>query len=301
MQPGVDAVGVRDMDQNQSGLISRKPDSSSRRPPWRCKQESHADWTARRHLRGVGLEIGALFVPKPTDPETRVFYLDRVPPDVHQRMYPDVNPGLFCPIDLVASGAPLNCIRESSLDFIIASHVLEHLPNPLSALDSWFDALKPRGHLLVAVPDKNHTSDRDRARTPLSHLVDHLESGAAQLEFDHYLEWARDVEKTSGSRTEQRARELMASRYPVHAHVWSHEDIEQWLDFMADRRGRSWKLMRLWRGPEIVILIKKLGPSDSNRDNFDFWMGLARDIILTDSVRSLPGAVIRRIRKRRCT
>jgi predicted SAM-dependent methyltransferase len=40
-------------------------------------------------------------------------------------------------------------VRANSLDFLIASHVLEHLPFPLIALRSWYEALAPGGSLVT--------------------------------------------------------------------------------------------------------------------------------------------------------
>jgi len=40
-------------------------------------------------------------------------------------------------------------------DFVFASHVLEHLPDPAMALREWLAVLRPGGHLIVLVPDED--------------------------------------------------------------------------------------------------------------------------------------------------
>jgi SAM-dependent methyltransferase len=40
-------------------------------------------------------------------------------------------------------------------DFIFSSHCLEHMHDPQSALRDWFSLLKPKGHLIVVVPDED--------------------------------------------------------------------------------------------------------------------------------------------------
>lgn len=40
-------------------------------------------------------------------------------------------------------------------DFIFASHVLEHLDEPLASLRDWLTLLRPGGHLIVVVPDED--------------------------------------------------------------------------------------------------------------------------------------------------
>lgn len=46
-------------------------------------------------------------------------------------------------------------IADASLDWVHASHLLEHLESPLNALIAWLAALKPGGHLIVCVPDED--------------------------------------------------------------------------------------------------------------------------------------------------
>jgi SAM-dependent methyltransferase len=39
-------------------------------------------------------------------------------------------------------------------DAVHSSHCLEHLPDPVAALDDWWSLLKPGGHLVTVVPDE---------------------------------------------------------------------------------------------------------------------------------------------------
>lgn len=47
----------------------------------------------------------------------------------------------------------LEGVPDGTFDFVSASHVLEHLERPIEALRRWFDVLKPRGHLIVTLPE----------------------------------------------------------------------------------------------------------------------------------------------------
>ncbi len=57
--------------------------------------------------------------------------------------------------DIVADVTDLVHIASDSVDEICASHILEHIPWPLSfkALAEWARVLRPGGHLQIAVPD----------------------------------------------------------------------------------------------------------------------------------------------------
>jgi predicted SAM-dependent methyltransferase len=57
--------------------------------------------------------------------------------------------------DIVADVTDMSVIESNTVDEICASHILEHLPWPLSykALGEWTRILRPGGRLRVAVPD----------------------------------------------------------------------------------------------------------------------------------------------------
>ncbi len=42
---------------------------------------------------------------------------------------------------------------EGTFSYLHASQVLEHMINPRTALASWISVVKPRGHLIISVPD----------------------------------------------------------------------------------------------------------------------------------------------------
>jgi len=47
----------------------------------------------------------------------------------------------------------------SRFDYCLASHVIEHIPNPIAFFQSIAHLLKPGGVLSLAVPDKRYTFD----------------------------------------------------------------------------------------------------------------------------------------------
>jgi len=49
----------------------------------------------------------------------------------------------------------LDGIEDASLDFVHASHTLEHMADPAQALVHWFRVVKPGGHLVITVPDED--------------------------------------------------------------------------------------------------------------------------------------------------
>jgi SAM-dependent methyltransferase len=49
----------------------------------------------------------------------------------------------------------LEGVASDSLDFVHSSHCLEHMRDPVEALQNWFRVLKPGGHLVCVVPDED--------------------------------------------------------------------------------------------------------------------------------------------------
>jgi len=49
----------------------------------------------------------------------------------------------------------MKSISENTFDFVHSSHCLEHMVDPLVALNNWIRILKPGGHLICIVPDED--------------------------------------------------------------------------------------------------------------------------------------------------
>lgn len=64
-------------------------------------------------------------------------------------------------VDAIDDGSDLLLLDETGqgFDFILASHVFEHLPNPLHFLQRCSRALKPDGRLILLVPDRRFCFD----------------------------------------------------------------------------------------------------------------------------------------------
>ena len=88
----------------------------------------------------------------------------------------------------VAEASDLSPIPDASYDFVLASHVLEHIANPLRALREWSRVLKPGGALVVIVPDKRNTSDHKRPYTSFDHLEQDFRANTTEDDLSHLPE-----------------------------------------------------------------------------------------------------------------
>jgi SAM-dependent methyltransferase len=221
----------------------------------------------RRHLHGRGIEIGALWRRFPVPRQARVWYVDRLGEAALTEQYPELK-GRILPCDVVADAARLP-VAPASLDFLIASHLLEHLPFPLAALRAWYDVLAPGGVLLLKIPDQRYTFDAGRDRTPLRHL---LEEHNQPERFDaraHYSDWVEHVGgRTPGSpEFEREVGDLMRRDYSIHFHVWTDADVREMVAFTRDEWKLDWEAVVFWGArfyrKETTVLLRRGRPGSS--------------------------------------
>jgi predicted SAM-dependent methyltransferase len=67
----------------------------------------------------------------------------------------------------VLEAADLADIDTGTYDAVLTSHVIEHLADPLSALQEWHGVLRPSGRIVVVAPHKDGTFDHLGPVTPL--------------------------------------------------------------------------------------------------------------------------------------
>lgn len=88
----------------------------------------------------------------------------------------------------VSEASDLGQIDDSAYEFVLSSHTLEHMANPLGALAEWRRVLTPGGTLVLVVPHKDGTFDRHRPVTLLSHLVEDAAQETLETDTTHLEE-----------------------------------------------------------------------------------------------------------------
>lgn len=99
--------------------------------------------------------------------------------------------GEALPVDIAGRGEALPFL-DASLDFVVASHVLEHFPDPIAALQEWYRVIRPGRYIFMIVPHKERTFDRDRPRTTLAELIARHQTGRCEGEGPHYSVWVTE-------------------------------------------------------------------------------------------------------------
>ena len=88
----------------------------------------------------------------------------------------------------VCDAGNLPQIRDESYDFVISSHVIEHIANPIRALGEWLRTLKPRGTAIFVVPHRDYTFDHRRPLTTLAHIIEDFEKSVGEDDQTHLQE-----------------------------------------------------------------------------------------------------------------
>ncbi len=223
-----------------------------------------------RRLTGQGVEIGPGHVPFPVPARVQVRYVDRWEPGENSSLFPELGESPGFPKPDIVSDLDLDRLSrlpDESQDFVIASHVIEHLANPLAMLVDIHRVLRTGGLLILLVPDRHRTFDRDRNPTPLEHLVDEYRRDVREVDDEHIIEY---VIATSETNPRQPASdvtpELIAlhRRRSVHVHVWDVDEFQQVLDYVAEELGVYW------------VVVDTLAPGEKGTHGDEFGWLLAR-------------------------
>jgi SAM-dependent methyltransferase len=94
--------------------------------------------------------------------------------------------GEALPVDVVAPGDALP-FDNNSWDFVLASHVIEHFPDPVKALLEWKRVA--RRYVFLMVPHRDRTMDHYREVTPVAEIMERHRTGFDHPGDHHWTVW----------------------------------------------------------------------------------------------------------------
>lgn len=89
---------------------------------------------------------------------------------------------------MVVDSGDLRQLPTAEYDFIAASHVVEHLANPIKTLIEWVRAVRVGGVVILVVPCKKRTYDKDRPTTELGHIIEDFVGNVGEDDRTHFAE-----------------------------------------------------------------------------------------------------------------
>lgn len=263
--------------------------------------------TLSTHLAGTGLEVGPGHVPFPVPRGVEVRFVDRLTSVQHHDLFPELPLEMgFVEPDIVADldADRLRAVESSSQDFVIASHVIEHLADPLGFLDDAHRVLRVGGVLLLLVPDRRCTFDRDRGATPLVCLIRDHERDATVPDDDHVLDFLLGADQGPEFEIpddpDARARLFAWHRdRSIHVHCWTEDEFTEVLRYCAAELGQSWecraRLSTAENGMEFGFVLVRTHRNQAGRFAQQLETGDRRS---RSRVRALVGRARRQPRER---
>src|SRR5262249_47356628 len=172
-----------------------------------------------------------------------VRYGDRWDPDASRSLFPELGPADFPQPDTVVDFDcdGLRPFPDGSVDFVVASHVLEHVADPLRLLDEIHRVLRPGGIAILLLPDRRMTFDSSRAPTRLDHLVAEHAAGVTEVSAEHIEDFVRHAE----GRTEP----LSTAQLDLHGRrlcdvpCWPEAELPAVLEYAVVRMAQGWQFL----------------------------------------------------------
>jgi predicted SAM-dependent methyltransferase len=215
---------------------------------------------ANMYIRGAahGIEIGALDRPMRLPCNMKTLQVDRMPEGQLVNEYRNKKIRNLVHVDIYDDGEKLGKIEDSSQEYVIANHFLEHCRNPIFALSNMLRVLKKDGILFLSVPDKRYIFDSERPVTPFPHLVQDYENGPELSDKNHYEEWTRFVLKADVSDVQNKAASLMAACESIHFHVWTQVEILELILGAKKFIAADYEIVHFSKnGYEVVVVVRK--------------------------------------------
>jgi SAM-dependent methyltransferase len=152
----------------------------------------------------------------------------------------------------------LHIIPNEFYDFVLASHVLEHIANPFKALLEWLRILRSGGLLLIITPSKNATFDHKRDTVLLEHLINDYHNQTTEADLSHLDEILRlhdlKMDLPAGNLQSFKVRsEKNFQNRGLHQHVYDQE----LLYYMFICLNMDVKIQNTWSNNDLIIGQKK--------------------------------------------
>lgn len=231
---------------------------------------------------GNGLDLGPWHMPFHT-PNATTLLCDRYSVEEMRKVFAEFS--IETQVELPQSDVVINfdieglkIFENDSQDFVIASHLLEHLSQPFLFLKEISRVLKPGGLVLIALPDKRYTFDKSRISSDFNHYEKELESGWVIPDVDHIDDYiVHAIGKPKELITDlDRSVELARS---FHVHVFSDGEFIKLLNKMINHLKLPLEFVdgsrtNSARGKyeEFIIILRKSNSFQKKRLNIMFFL-----------------------------
>jgi hypothetical protein len=222
--------------------------------------------------RATGIEVGALDKPIIPPSSPGAFFVDHMDtPSLREKYRGDANVNADNLVHVSGiwgeKGLAEIAAAVAPVDFLVASHVIEHVPNLIAWLNEIASVLKSTGSLRLAIPDRRYTFDLLRTETVLAdvlaaHLVGAripqirqvIDDVANVSRVDCWKAWDGTLDRTAlekyhdPSAIEILANDVLENQnyHDVHCWVFTPTSFAQLMGRMAEIGYHSFKCVRFF-------------------------------------------------------
>lgn len=138
----------------------------------------------------------------------------------------------------ISEATAMGFLASGTYDFVLSSHVLEHIANPVLALTEWIRLLKDQGTLVLLLPQRKETFDHLRPVTTMAHMLEDFNTGKAEDDLTHMPEilslhdLTRDPEAGDMEAFKARSMRNFENRC-FHHHVFDTDSATSLMDYMG--------------------------------------------------------------------
>jgi SAM-dependent methyltransferase len=137
----------------------------------------------------------------------------------------------------IADATDLREITAARYDFLLSSNCLEHVANPIKALNEWKRVIKPGAVMILVLPKKESNFDHRRPVTKFEHLLGDFDRDTGEDDLTHLDEILAlhdlSMDPPAGDLEHFRQRSLKNfQNRTLHHHVFDVPLIEEVLDYV---------------------------------------------------------------------
>jgi SAM-dependent methyltransferase len=174
--------------------------------------------------------------------------------------------------NFILEASDLSAIDDHKYDFLLSSHSLEHISNPVRALKEWIRVVKPEGTLIVLLPNYRRTFDHRRKPTSIAHMLEDYVLGRDESDLTHLSEilelhdLSRDPGAVSKEQFISRSHRNLENRC-LHHHVFDEGNSKGLLEFV----GLNVEVLELAKPFHIAILARCPACATTRRGRVTPW------------------------------
>lgn len=230
-------------------------------------------------LSGVGMELGPGQICFEAKNAESLLLVDKLPSELHKSLFPELGPNVqivepHLLVDFDRDG--LKLIPDKDFDFVIASHLLEHLAQPFRILDEIWHKLSLGGLCVLFLPDRRRTFDRKRTCPNFDHFLHEYLENSSQVNEDDLHDYLLKVENYPWDRemNEFVKRHLERS---IHVHAWTDFEFVELLSRMQSFAQFRFVLVDSISSSanpdfeEFGLVLQKVSSVDSQPDILKSW------------------------------